>query len=125
MTTIADETLPWPTEGTLQFLLRRYERLSRAEARTEHQIRRHAVVIERTETVEAMDLVAKSETNPLTTKPHSWTSAKEHVKHTTDAIAREDALLELRYRVDLLKIERRLAWATLEALIRAAGLPHD
>jgi hypothetical protein len=110
---------------TLQFALRRYDRLARAEARTENQIRRHEVVSERLETVEAMELVAKIDVNPLTMKPHSWTSAKEHVKHTANAIAREDALLELRYRVDLLKIERRLAWATLEALIRAAGLPDD
>jgi hypothetical protein len=125
MTAIVDETVPLPSEAVLQQLLRRYRRLATAEARVHNQVRRHEVIDDRERTIAAADLVAQRETNPLTGKEHSWTSAKEYVGHLSAATAREDALLELRYRADLLEIERRLAWATLEALVRASYHAHD
>jgi len=66
----------------------------------------------------AIELVANGATNPLTGKPHSWTSAVEATKDTAlaDTVRTENA--RGRYTLELAEIEARVAWARVQAAVR-------
>lgn len=69
--------------------------------------------------IDAMELVANQTLNPLTAKPHSWTSAVEAVKTSEKADTLVEAYLELQLTAELAEIEAKAAWADVLFLVKS------
>lgn len=74
--------------------------------------------------IDAMELVANQTMNPLTAKPHSWTSAVEAVKTSEKADTLVEAYLELQLTTELAEIEAKATWAEVLFLVRSDANGH-
>lgn len=71
--------------------------------------------------IEAMDLIVKAIVNPLTNKPHSWTSAMDAVKQGEQADELHELATEHAFTVELAVAESKIAWATVLRLVRPSS----
>jgi hypothetical protein len=108
-----------PSNKPFQAALTRYRDVGTQAAQLHKQVGEQERKVRKLLALDAMELVASSATNPLTAKPHSWTSAVEAVKDSEHADQLSELLLELRYTTELAEIEAKMGWAEVLFLVRS------
>jgi len=104
--------------------LAKYRDLGAQSAQLHKQVAEQKRTGDKLLAVAAMDLVANQTLNPLTAKPHSWTSAVEAVKMSERGDEIAERYLELQLTSELAEVEARAAWAEVLFLVRSDANGH-
>lgn len=102
-----------------QAALARYRDVAGDAAKLHKQVAEQERKVRKLLAIDAMALVGNNVVNPLTAKPHSWTSAVETVKDSEHADELKEAFLELQYTTELAEIEAKIAYAEILYLVKA------
>lgn len=104
---------------TFQAAIARYRDVGTDSAKLHQQVSEQERKVRKLLAIDAMALVAAGTINPLTQKPHSWTSAVEATKDSERADELKENFLELQYTTELAEIETKIAWAEVLFLVKS------